>query len=256
MVGNEGDGGQERTDARRAAGRSHALRGSLRVAHGGRLRIRSSNRPTPRCVCARARDQLAFVTSALDIAVGSAPEVDLLDMVTLVALGRDAMARRWKSRHVRRSRARRGRGVPCVHGRHLGRGVRRDLRRRRGRAAQVIRQWQEEKPDHDDVAGVRLSAYAKYGRAREQRGALLVAARASETADTAVLLGDRALYATQRLPNLVRLHVRIARPETVGDAQRAAKQVLFKGAALLGGLALAGGASWAVARLAQRLAAR
>lgn len=42
-----------------------------------------------------ARDQLAFVTSALDIAVGSAPEVDLLDMLTLVALGRDAMARRW-----------------------------------------------------------------------------------------------------------------------------------------------------------------
>ena len=42
-----------------------------------------------------ARDELDFMSAALDIAVGSEPEVNLLDMVTLVALGRDAMARRW-----------------------------------------------------------------------------------------------------------------------------------------------------------------
>ena len=42
-----------------------------------------------------ARDELGFMSSALDIAVGSSPEVDLLDMLTLVALGRDAMGRRW-----------------------------------------------------------------------------------------------------------------------------------------------------------------
>lgn len=205
-----------------------------------------------------ARDQLAFVTSALDIAVGSAPEVDLLDMLTLVALGRDAMARRWNPDtcgEVALGVADAFRAslddISAVASGVISGDVGAELR-------QVIRQWQEENPDHDDVAGVRLSAYAKYrgGPSADKGGLFSLLRGASETADTAVLLGDRALYATQRLPYLVRLHARIAARETVADALRAAKQVLFKSAAFFGGLALAGGASWAVARLAQRLAVR
>ena len=202
------------------------------------------------------RDHLSFVTSALDIAVGSAPEVDLLDMMTLVALGREAMARRWNpdtcgevALGVAEAFRASTEDISAVAAGVVSGEVEAELR-------QVIRQWHEENPDNDDVAGVRLSAYAKYrGATSTEKGGLFSLLRgASETADTAVLLGDRALYALQRLPYLVRLHVHIAARETVADAQRATKQILFKGAALVGGLALAGGASWAVVALAQRLA--
>jgi hypothetical protein len=71
-----------------------------------------------------------------------------------------------------------------------------------------------------------------------------------------VLLGDRALYATQRMPYLVRLHVRIAAREAIVDAQRAAKQVLRRAAVVSGGVALLGVTSWLVARLAHRLVGR
>ena len=64
---------------------------------------------------------------------------------------------------------------------------------------------------------------------------------ATQTADTAVLLGDRALYATQRLPYLVRLHVRIALREFLVDGQRTARQLLARSAVPLLGLAVAGG---------------
>ncbi len=149
-----------------------------------------------------ARDQLAFVTSALDIAVGSAPEVDLLDMLTLVALGREAMARRWNpdtcgeaALGVADAFRASAEDISAVAAGVISDEVEVELR-------QVIREWQEENPNNDDVAGVRLSAYAKYrGSAGTDRGGLFSLLRgASETADTAVLLGDRALYATQRLP--------------------------------------------------------
>ena len=60
-------------------------------------------------------------------------------------------------------------------------------------------EWQRENPGHDDVAGVRLSAYAKYrpGSSTAASGLFAMLRGASETADTAVLLGDRALYATK-----------------------------------------------------------
>jgi hypothetical protein len=204
------------------------------------------------------RDQLAFITSALDIAVGSAPEVDLLDMVTLVALGRDAMARRWspetcgdRARGVAEAFRVSMDDITTVAARVIPDDAGAELR-------QVIREWQEENPGNDDVAGVRLSAYAKYraGSSAGRAGLFSLLRGASETADTAVLLGDRALYATQRMPYLVRLHVRIAAREALFDAQRAARQMLFKATAAGGALALVGATSWLVVRLAQRLAGR
>jgi hypothetical protein len=204
------------------------------------------------------RDQLAFVSSALDIAVGSAPEVDLLDMLTLVALGRDAMARRWSPEtcgdraHGLADAFRTSmEDIASVAAGVIPGEVEAELR-------QVIREWQEENPGHDDVAGVRLSAYAKYraGSSAGKAGLFALLRGASETADTAVLLGDRALYATQRLPYLVRLHVRIAAREALVDAQRAARHALFNTAVSCGGLALVGATSWLCVRMAHRLVGR
>jgi hypothetical protein len=42
-----------------------------------------------------AQDELRFLSAALDIAASAHPEVNLVDMMALVTLGRDAMTERW-----------------------------------------------------------------------------------------------------------------------------------------------------------------
>ncbi len=200
------------------------------------------------------RDELAFVAAALDIAVGSTPEIDLLDMLTLVSLGRDAMGRRWNVERwgeaaLRVADAFRAsmEDISAVAARVVSRDAEAELR-------EVISEWQRENPDQDDVAGVRLSAYAKYrtGSNTNSGGLFALLRGASQTADTAVLLGDRALYTTQRLPYLVRLHVRLAGSEIVADAQRAMKGVLLKAVLYGGGFAVIGATSWFLARASYR----
>jgi hypothetical protein len=200
-----------------------------------------------------ARDQLGFMSSALDIAVGSAPEIDLLDMLTLVSLGRDAMGRRWDERWGPA-----GLGIAeafrislediwAIAAGVISTEVEAELR-------QVIRDWQLEHPAHDDVAAVRLSGYAKYRpeSSTNTTGLFALLRGAAQTADTAVLLGDRALYATQRLPYLMRFHVRIAGSEFIAEAQRATRQLLVKAVFACGAMVFVGAASWLVARVAYR----
>ena len=139
--------------------------------------------PDPALRLRAARDELAFMSSALDIAVGSAPEVDLLDMVTLVSLGRDAMARRWSfdtcgeaARAVGEAFQTSLDDVATVARAVTSGPVEDELR-------QVIREWQVENPDQDDVTGVRLSAYARYrdGTSANAAGLFAVLRGAAET---------------------------------------------------------------------------
>jgi hypothetical protein len=202
-----------------------------------------------------ARDELGFMSAALDIAVGSAPEVDLLDMFTLVSLGGDAMSRRWgvetagdAARAVADAFRVSLEDISAVAAAVLTPQLEAELH-------QVIGDWHRENPDHDDVAGVRLSAYARFrASSNASSGGLFALLRgATQTADTAVLLGDRALYATQRMPFLVRLHTRIAGREILGEARQATNQVLFKAALSCAGVAAAAATSWLVANWARRL---
>jgi hypothetical protein len=214
--------------------------------------------PDPAVRLRAAGDELGFMSAALDIAVGSAPEIDLLDMVTLVALGRDAMARRWSvtswgeaALGVAEAFRTSADDIAAMAGGVISSDAQAELR-------QVIGEWQAEHPDHDDVAAVRLSAYAKYRGAssRGDTGLFGLLRGARQTADTAVLLGDRALYATQRLPYLVRLHVRIAGGELLDEARRETHEVLVRAALAAGGLVVAGAASWLVASVLRRRLAR
>ncbi len=199
------------------------------------------------------------MTAALDIAVGSAPVVDLLDMLTLVSLGRGAMGQRWNAPKwgdaafgVAEAFRTSMDDIWAVAAGLLSSEVEAELR-------QVIGEWQRENPDNDDVTAVRLSAYAKYrqGSSGNTTGLFALLRGATQTADTAVLLGDRALYATQRLPNLVRLHVQIAGSEIAAEAQRALRRTFATTILPYGaGLAVVGAASWLVARVAYRRHAR
>lgn len=182
--------------------------------------------PEPGVRSAASRDLLSFMAAALDIAVGSVPDVDVLDMVTLVTLGRDAMARRWSGeahgeagRSVARAFEASLDDVAAIARRAFPESVEADLR-------SVIREWQEENPEVEDVASVRLSAHADNldvaspKLAKHTAGLFSFVRGAARTADTAVLLGERALYAAQRLPFHVRIHARIATADLVSDVRR------------------------------------
>jgi hypothetical protein len=215
-----------------------------------------------------ARDELDFMSAALDIAVGSSPEVDLLDMVTLVALGRDAMAGRWNV-DVHGDAGRRvidAFEASLEDISRVGRTViSTDIE---ARLHHVIREWQSENPDQRAVAAVRLSAYTKHrdgtGVAKDARGLFSLVRGAARTADTAVLLGERALYTGQRLPFLVRMHAHIASNDaiasgmasanaTITRVERAVKRILLTSFFSFSGIALAAAASWLVASAARAL---
>lgn len=201
-----------------------------------------------------AQDQLSFMSSALDIAVGSSPEVDLLDMVTLVALGREAMGRRWKddvygpaTRHVADAFRTSFEDISAIARTVISEDVEAQLGR-------VIREWLAENPRLEDVATVRLSAYAENRSAKNARsaaGLFSVVRGAAQAADTAILLGERALYATQRMPVLVRMHARIASKALFADMQRKriVKGIFFDAFLACSGVAVVTALSWLGARL-------
>jgi hypothetical protein len=222
-----------------------------------------------------ARDELDFMSAALDIAVGSEPEVDLLDMVTLVALGRDAMARRWDvdvhggaGRAVVEAFDASIEDISAIAHSALPADIEDELGR-------VIVDWQREHPEQLNVSAVRLSAHAKYrstssGAVASRASGLFSAARAAaKTADSAVLLGERALYASQRLPLLVRMHARVAAGDLaldlrrkgaatdqvraiVASAESSTSRILFRAFLSFSGFAIVAATSWLIARMAHR----
>jgi hypothetical protein len=171
-------------------------------------------------------DQLAYLSAALDIATGGSPVLDLLDMVTLVALGRDAMASYWKA-NAEPDRARDIQAafdasledIRAVARSTLPPDVEKEL-------FAVIHQWQKEHADERQVVIVRLSNYASptfaASDALEKRtsGLLALVRRVTRTADNTFLLGRRALFAAQRLPFLFRMQVQLATTDTLLGAQR------------------------------------
>jgi hypothetical protein len=170
-----------------------------------------------------AEDELRFLSSALDIAVSAHPELNLVDMVALVALGRDAMTQRWDvtrygddSRAIERSFERSLDDISTFARSVVSGDVEAEVRR-------VIEQWRAENPDLVEVEAVRLSTYVAERASTLEKHApsvIRLMHQAAHTADDAVLLGERALYAAQRLPFLVRKQARVGSSELLVDLAR------------------------------------
>ncbi len=194
-------------------------------------RLMTAFRPLTRVGAPEARlqamtDQLAYLSAALDIATGGSPVIDLLDMVTLVALGRDAMAAYWNAN----AEPDRARDIQAAFDASLE-----DIRALARWALPpevekelfaVIHQWQKEHPNERQVVLVRLSNYASptfaASDALEKRtsGLLALVRRVTRTADNTFLLGRRALFAAQRLPFLFRMQVQLATTDALLGTQR------------------------------------
>jgi hypothetical protein len=91
---------------------------------------------------------------------------------------------------------------------------------------ELIRDWLAANPGSISVEWVRFQNFAskageiEEARARRARGLLGSVKSAAQTADQAMLLAERALFLSHRLPFLMRLQVRLCVPETLTDSLR------------------------------------
>jgi hypothetical protein len=167
------------------------------------------------------RQALLYGSSALDIATGPVPEVNLLDMVAFVRLSRKVVEAYW---------------IPEVFG-PAGSALLGEFERseaeilalvddvmapaRRQELLQLIDQWHAKNPERVRVEGLRLSQFARMAgdvASAQRHGGLLSGVKnAVEVGDQAVLLGNRALFLANRMPFLVRLQARLGAREITTD---------------------------------------
>jgi hypothetical protein len=90
--------------------------------------------------------------------------------------------------------------------------------------AELIAAWRRENPDLVRVEAVRLTDFARQAgrvateRSKEVGGFLANVKGATQAADEAILLGERAMFLANRLPFLLRAQVRLATRDVISDA--------------------------------------
>jgi hypothetical protein len=167
---------------------------------------------------------LLYGSSALDIASGPQPEVNVLDMLVFVTLSRQSLEMYW---------------IPQVLGDN-GQGVvaaftdsERQLwsisdrimsAEQQDELKLVIRSWREIHPQQVRVEWVRFNDFSSRAgevaqeHARAARGLLGSVRSAGQTADQALMLAERGMFVANRLPFLMRLQARLGVQETIDDS--------------------------------------
>jgi len=166
---------------------------------------------------------LLYVSSAIEIASGPLPELNLLDLFVFMRLCRDAFESHW---------------IPRLYG-ELGQEVLTALLKsehdladvldlafgegRRSELEVLVDDWNMDNPGQFRVEGVRLDDFAHHAgrgareRSERARGLLSSIKSATQSADRALLLAERAIFLGNRMPFLLRLQVRLACREVTAD---------------------------------------
>lgn len=170
--------------------------------------------------------ELAYLSAALDIAAGDNPVANLLDMLTFVELSRERFHKHWRPNVFGDS------GHPVDE---ALREATEDIRAvaakymtpaQMGRFGHVLEDWREANPEQIHVEAVRLSAFSQFTGVKmkqlmdEARGLLGDMRRGMQAAESARLLGDRALYLGRRLPMLLGLHARVSADDLFADLKQ------------------------------------
>jgi hypothetical protein len=181
--------------------------------------------PSPALRRQAARLKLGYLGSALDIAMGSLPEQNLLDMVVFVQLIRDAFRDYWLPEVFK------GEGQPILAALETASHSVKRLSAvyltpaQQGELKALILGWHRQYPGVVAVESVRLSDFSGEAGARatqledEISGILAPVAGATAAADRALLLGERGLYFAQRAPFLVRLQSTAALQEAIEEVK-------------------------------------
>lgn len=196
------------------------------------------------------RQALRYVSSAMEIATGLAPQVNLLDMITFVHLSRSMADRYWLPEvygsdgvELSQALADAERELTDLAIRELGEGA-------YDQVVALADGWLAANPGSTRVEGVRLADFsaeagaAASARASQARGLLASVKTATRTANQAMVLSERGLFLFHRLPFLWRLQARLAAREMLRDAleiiaQRTARFMRLARRALLAGGAVA-----------------
>jgi hypothetical protein len=173
---------------------------------------------------AALRGNLRYASSALDIASGSLPEVDLLDLLVFIRLSRRVLEEHWipelygeEGRDLDEVFQRSEHELWRIADKIMSEGAKREL-------LGLIDEWRAENPKQVRVEGIRLLDFSERvgelagERSRKAGGLLSSVKSATQAADQALLLGERALFLVHRMPFVVRLHARLACREILTDA--------------------------------------
>jgi hypothetical protein len=169
------------------------------------------------------RKNLLYVASAVEIATGQFPEVNLLDMVVFVRLSRAVLERHW---------------IPTLYGAE-GSALAEVFAKsdqelsvlayealsaeQHAELASLIEAWLADNVNQVRVEGIRLSDFAAAAgaasaeRGTHARGLLASVKTATHTANQALLMSERAMFLVHRLPFLWRLQARLAAREILSD---------------------------------------
>lgn len=171
------------------------------------------------------RKNLAYVSSAMEIASGPFSEVNLLDMIVFVRLSRTVLENHW---------------IPELYGEEAGAELvevfawaERELAgvaanalsfTQREQLERLVGAWLAENPNQVRVEGIRLADFsaqagsAAADRGGQARGLLASVKTASRAANQALLLSERGLFLLHRMPFIWRLQARLAARDMLNDA--------------------------------------
>lgn len=170
------------------------------------------------------RQQLVYFSSAIEIATGPSPGVNLLDMLTFIRLSGDRVESYWMKEHYHDE------GKELLKIFRTSESELWEIAQRYTTSAQrtmILRAWEDWKKANPElvlVERVRLSAAGGIRQEEElhklegMSGVLKSMKEALSTADETYLLGNRALFYSQRLPTLIRLESRLASMQILEDS--------------------------------------
>jgi hypothetical protein len=170
------------------------------------------------------RKNLLYVSSAMEIASGPSATVSLLDMFVFVHLSRAALERHWipttygeSGRALDAAFAKAEEELLAIATRALG-------EERVAQLTNLADAWLADNPGQVRVEGIRLADFAGAAgtaaadRALQARGLLSSMKVATEAANEAMVVAERAMFLFHRFPFMLRLHVRLAVRDVLDDA--------------------------------------
>jgi hypothetical protein len=180
----------------------------------------------PELMQSALRQGTAYASSALDIATGPLPELNLLDMLVFVSLCRWVLERHWEP-NVFGERAQ-----PLIAAFASAQDTLSEMAEpiltesQRHELAALIEGWKVAHPGQVRVEWVRFQDFSyrsgQVAREQERRAAGLLGTvrSAAQKADRAVGLAERGLFLANRLPSLIRMQARLGVMETIDDSLR------------------------------------
>ena len=172
---------------------------------------------------AAMRRLLVYSSSVLDIASGPHPVVNVLDMLVFVTLSRQALERYWVAQLGPHSQQL---VTAFAAGEQTMWSLSDDVisHEQQAEVRALIEAWRVDHPERVRVEWVRFTDFtvranlAVQEQSQRARGLLGSFKSAAQSADQALMLADRGVFLVNRLPFLIRLHLRVGVQETIDDS--------------------------------------